>query len=436
MPNSGRDAESNRQVVLARRPSGPVTEDCFEVVERPVPELGPGEALLEVQYVGIDPTIRGWLDERGNYMPGRRHRRAGPIERRRHRRRDQRPGEVSARARRSWRLIGWQQYCVLAVERVPAVTMRRRRRRASLDVLNVLGHIGLTAYLGVHRGGQARNRARRSSFRRRRARVGSIAGQIAKLQRRARHRHRGRRRRSAHGWSTSSASTRASTTSPKTLPARLKELAPQGVDVFFDNVGGELLDTVLRRLADRGRVVLCGDISTYDLDGPPPPLHNVRYLMGKRARMEGFNTLDHWDSLRRGRRPARGLGRRRQASSTASTSRRPRPRARSARPPLHRRPPRQARRQVAQIDLTSRLERALASADRRRSGERMDAERRALARRGRRPRRCRRGRRRSRRRSRGRGRRRRLLACASGSARQNRSKTCAASSSVSPGRGR
>ena len=79
------------------------------------------------------------------------------------------------------------------------------------------------------------------------------------------------------------------------VAARLKELAPKGVDVFFDNVGGELLDTVLRRLALRARVVLCGDISTYDVDTPPPPLHNVRYLMGKRARMEGFNTLDHWD---------------------------------------------------------------------------------------------------------------------------------------------
>jgi NADPH-dependent curcumin reductase CurA len=79
------------------------------------------------------------------------------------------------------------------------------------------------------------------------------------------------------------------------VAARLKELAPKGVDVFFDNVGGELLDTVLRRLALRARVVLCGDISTYNLDGPAPALHNIRYLMGKRARMEGFNTLDHWD---------------------------------------------------------------------------------------------------------------------------------------------
>jgi len=81
------------------------------------------------------------------------------------------------------------------------------------------------------------------------------------------------------------------------VAARLKELAPRGIDVFFDNVGGALLDTVLRRIATRGRIVLCGDLSTYDTDEPAPPLQNVRYLMGRRARMEGFNTLDHWSRL-------------------------------------------------------------------------------------------------------------------------------------------
>src|SRR5262245_9519620 len=60
----------NRQVVLKKRPVGMVTESCFDVVERPMPELGEGEALLVVRLLGIDPTIRGWLDERGNYMAG------------------------------------------------------------------------------------------------------------------------------------------------------------------------------------------------------------------------------------------------------------------------------------------------------------------------------------------------------------------------------
>ena len=57
-------------MVLVKRPVGMVTESCFELVEAEVPELGEGEALFAVRYIGIDPTIRGWLDERGNYMAG------------------------------------------------------------------------------------------------------------------------------------------------------------------------------------------------------------------------------------------------------------------------------------------------------------------------------------------------------------------------------
>ena len=126
------------------------------------------------------------------------------------------------------------------------------------------------------------------------------------------------------------------------VAARLKELAPKGVDVFFDNVGGELLDTVLRRLALRARVVLCGDISTYDVDAAAPPLHNLRYLMGKRARMEGFNTLDHWDHYQEAAAQlAEWLAE--EAEDARARARRPRPRARSPRPPLQRRPPRQTR---------------------------------------------------------------------------------------------
>ena len=161
------------------------------------------------------------------------------------------------------------------------------------DVLGVLGHIGITAYIGVlevakPQPGETFLVSAAASG------VGSIAGQIAKMQ--------GARVIGIAGtaakcaWLVDDLGFDACIDyKTEDVAARLKELAPKGVDVFFDNVGGALLDTVLRRLAMRARVVLCGDISTYDAAGPPPPLHNVQYLMGKRARMEGFNTLDHWD---------------------------------------------------------------------------------------------------------------------------------------------
>ena len=266
------------------------------MVEAPVPELGPGEALLEVKYAGIDPTIRGWLDERGNYMPGVQ---IGEVIR------SNGVGVVVATndaeryplGRAFMALVGWQQYRVLAAQEPYPVTMLDENVEL-LDALNVLGHVGLTAYLGVTEvarpeSGEVFLVSAAASG------VGAVAGQIAKL--------RGARVIGIAGgpekcaWVVDELGFDACVDyKSEDVAARLKELAPQGVDVFFDNVGGELLDTVLRRLAQRGRVVLCGDISTYNLEGAPPPLRNLRYVMGKRARMEGFNTLDHWDSYTAG----------------------------------------------------------------------------------------------------------------------------------------
>jgi hypothetical protein len=281
----------NRQIVLAKRPVGMVTESCFEATEVPVPELREGEALLEVRYLGIDPTIRGWLDERGNYMAGvaigepvRSNGVGVVIE-------TKNPDEYPL-GRAFTHLTGWQQYCVVQSNPFPPITMLPEHIEL-MDVLGVLGHIGITARIGVLQVAQPQPgevfcvSAAASS-------VGSIAGQIAKMQGAYVIGIAGSPEKCA--WVTDELGFDACIDyKHEDVAARLKELAPKGVDIFFDNVGGELLDTVLRRLALRGRVVLCGDISTYNLETPPPPLHNIRYLMGKRARMEGFNTLDHWD---------------------------------------------------------------------------------------------------------------------------------------------
>ena len=268
-----------------------VTEDCFETTEVAVPELGAGEALLEVRYLGIDPTIRGWINERGNYMAGVaigevvRSNGVGVVVE------TNNPDEYPM-GRAFMHLTGWQQYCVVQSNPFPPITIVPEDVDL-IDVLGVLGHVGITAYVGVlevakPQPGEIFCVSSAASS------VGSVAGQIAKLQ-------------GAHvigiagspekcAWVVDDLGFDACIDYKRDdVAARLKELAPQGVDVFFDNVGGELLDTVLRRLALRARIVLCGDISTYNLDGPAPALHNTRYIMGKRARMEGFNTLDYWD---------------------------------------------------------------------------------------------------------------------------------------------
>src|SRR5690349_4646605 len=170
-------ARVNRQVVLAKRPVGMVTESCFEVTEAALPELGDGEALLETRYLGIDPTIRGWLDERGNYMAGVaigepvRSNGIGVVVE------TNNPDEYPL-GRAFMHLTGWQQYCVVQSNPFPPITMIPEDVEL-LDTLGVLGHVGATALIGVRNVAKPQPgetfcvSAAAGS-------VGSIAGQIAK----------------------------------------------------------------------------------------------------------------------------------------------------------------------------------------------------------------------------------------------------------------
>ena len=92
------------------------------------------------------------------------------------------------------------------------------------------------------------------------------------------------------------------------VPARLKELCPKGIDIFFDNVGGDILDAALARLAMRGRVVLCGGIANYNATEPSPGPKNYLNLVVQRGRMEGFLVLDYLPRAAGGGRRARRLG--------------------------------------------------------------------------------------------------------------------------------
>lgn len=284
---------TNRKVVLRARPRGAVTTDCFDIVEEPNAPLPRGHARLQTQWAGVDPTIRTWIDERGSYMPpvgiGEVVRASGSgivVE-------TDDPQRYPLGGRYT-AMTGWQQYHVVGPDDVLPITPIADGVRI-VDAMNTLGQIGMTAYLGVvdvarPQPGETFLVSAAASG------VGALAGQIARLQGARVIGIAGRATKCA--WVVDELGFEACINyRTDDVSARLKELAPRGVDVFFDNVGGVLLDTVLRRIATRGRVVLCGDVSTYDTDEPAPPLRNVRYLMGRRARMEGFNTLDHWARL-------------------------------------------------------------------------------------------------------------------------------------------
>jgi NADPH-dependent curcumin reductase CurA len=284
-------SDMNRQWVLARRPTGLVGDDDFTLRTAPVPTIGPGQALVRVQWLGFDPTQRSWLNEGPSYLPpvavGEVMRAAGV-------------GVVVAShsdryavGDRVAGMVGWQDYAIAGGTGLfgfnpvpPGVDPKA--------MLGLFGSTGLTAYFGMVDIGRPQP-GETVLVSGAAGATGSIAGQIAKAL--------GCRVIGVAGgpvkcdWVTGVAGFDACVDyRDDDVPARLKELAPAGIDVFFDNVGGDILDSALRRLALRARIVVCGGISSgYEPGQPPPGPRNYLQLAIKRARMEGFIFLDYVD---------------------------------------------------------------------------------------------------------------------------------------------
>ncbi|OHV05598.1 NADP-dependent oxidoreductase [Mycobacterium talmoniae] len=277
---------TNLQIVLRRRPSGLVQPGDTELVTSPVPEPADGEALVRTTYVGIDAAARTWLDDQPSYFPpvqlGEVIRAAGI-------------GEVVASRCDAYAvgdvvttLTGFQQYVIvrddLFTTPIPGATDQ-------LAIMSVYGPTGATAYFGMTGIGRPQP-GETVVVSAAAGATGSVAGQIAKIA--------GAR---VVGIAGGPDKCRAVVEDfgfdacldyrQGDLPAALKQQCPRGVDVYFDNVGGPILDAVLGRLAPKARVVLCGVISSY-LTGEHPGPANYVNLLSKTALMQGFNALDQW----------------------------------------------------------------------------------------------------------------------------------------------
>ena len=280
-------AATNRQLVLAARPVAMADDSCFRLEQADAPAIGDGEALVRVVYLSIDPTIRGWMNEADTYLPAIRLGeviRSGGI------------GEVVESRNPTYSvgdlvfgMTGWQDY---AVADGGARTMTVLPPGIPLlDAMSVYGATGMTAYFGLLDVGRAQE-GETVVVSGAAGATGSIAGQIAKLT--------GCRVVGIAGtdekcaWVTNKLGFDACINyRTEDVAARLRATCPDGVDVFFDNVGGEILQAVLDRISLRARVVLCGAISMYNVPEPPPGPSNYVQLIIKRARMEGFLLLDY-----------------------------------------------------------------------------------------------------------------------------------------------
>lgn len=283
----------NRQVVLTRRPHGMVTADCFEAAEAPVPVPADGQALVKVLYLAIDPGIRSWIDERGaGYLPAveiGEPVRASGIGRVIASRSERHPVGALVTA-----LTGWQQYALVGsdLSDLPRLGSTLPDGVDPVGAVSVFGQTAITAYAGVERLAQP-EKGETLLVSAAASAVGSLVGQIARV--------RGARVIGMAGspekcrWVVEELGFDACIDYKREdVLRRVKELCPKGVDVFFDNVGGKLLDDMLRRMAHKGRVILCGSLST-DNGATPYRLENYDRLMSRRATMTGFNVMDHWD---------------------------------------------------------------------------------------------------------------------------------------------
>jgi NADPH-dependent curcumin reductase CurA len=293
-------AERNRRLVLAERPTGMVDEKTVRMDEADAPEPGPGESLARVRYLSIDPTIRTWMDDAPGYLPpialDEVVRSGGIVEVVRSNSEQYEPGDLL------FGFSGWQDY-VIASE---ATGYQPLPDGVSPTLaLSLFGITGMTAYFGMTDVGKVKegdvvvvSGAAGAT--------GSTAGQIAKIKGAA-------KVIGIAGGPQKCASIveelgfdEAIDYKNENVAARLREAAPEGIDLFFDNVGGEILNACLAQLAMRGRIVLCGAISGYNDRGAAKGPANYANLIVKRGRMEGFLILDYFDRLDEGRAEVAG----------------------------------------------------------------------------------------------------------------------------------
>jgi NADPH-dependent curcumin reductase CurA len=282
-------SESNRRYLLRQRPKERVDADTFELVTEPVPEIGEGEALIRNEYVSIDPTNRTWLNDTPTYLPPvaiGEVVRAGGI------------GRVVASNHPAYEegklvqgFVGWQEWLV-ASDEAPMLPVAEVPGVATSAYLGVLGMTGLTAWVGIR--GIAKPSAGETVVVSAAAgAVGSVAGQLAKAD--------GARVVGIAGGPAKCAllTDRLGFDAAVDYKAdgwqrQLAETTPDGIDVDFENVGGEIMEAVFARINLRARIALCGLISGYNEDDPPPGPRSFGNLLIKRARLQGFIVLDHF----------------------------------------------------------------------------------------------------------------------------------------------
>ena len=291
---------SNHQIRLKARPSGLPTRDGWSFTTEPVTEPAEGGVLVKTLAISLDPAMRGWMNEGKSYIAPvaiGEVMRAGGI------------GEVIASKHPAFAVgdvvgcsPGVQAYCLIPADQIKRNGLFKIDTRLGTpnQWLNVLGMPGMTGYFGLMDVGMPQP-GETVVVSGAAGAVGQTVGQLAKI--------KGCRVVGIAGgtakceWVVKELGFDAcidykapgpnGTDSKGSVKAGLKEHCPKGVDIYFDNVGGEILDTVLTRINRKARIIICGAISQYNNTTPVKGPANYLSLLVNRARMEGIVVFDY-----------------------------------------------------------------------------------------------------------------------------------------------
>ena len=280
-------AELNKQVVLASRPKGAVTEDNFRFVEAPVGKPGPGEVLVRNEWLSLDPYMRGRMSDAKSYAKSTE---IGEVMV------GQTVGEVIESHDATFKAgdkvltpLGWQLYGIASAKELTRIDAKRV---PASYYLGILGMPGMTAWFGLFEIGQPKP-ADTVVVSAASGAVGSVVGQLAKI--------KGCRVVGIAGGKTKCdyvvnelGFNACVDYKEGNLLADLREHCPKGVDVDFENVGGVILDTVLRVMNLASRIVVCGLISDYNAT-EPYGYKMLRSVLVNRIKMQGMIVFDWKD---------------------------------------------------------------------------------------------------------------------------------------------
>lgn len=293
--------KKNRRILFSRLMIGEPREEDFTLVEEPIPEPGEGELLLRNLYVSLDPGSRARLSGRDSYVPAKPlgevmdAQSVSEVVVSRHP--DYRKGEIVAGYH------GWQDYAVSDGKRLIRVDPNLGPISTAIGLF---GLPGLTAYIGVRKilkvaPGETVLISSAAGA------VGSLAGQIAKID--------GARILGVAGGPEKCEYSRKvygfesviDYKSEGPLSEALRKVCPKGLDVYFDNVGGELLNAVVANMRRFGRILICGQVAEYNLEPDQRAgLRDISAFISQRLDMRGFVVLDHAEFFEEARQALSG----------------------------------------------------------------------------------------------------------------------------------